>query len=136
MMKKILPIVIAIFIIAGGTFYCGMKYTEYKKDPRLLFSEERQQFFQENTERNSVREMQRLPDSGFFAGEVINKDEQSLTVKMPNNESRIIFFSSATEISKTAEGSMEDIEIGRQITLNGDKNSDGSYTAKTIQIIK
>jgi len=39
-----------------------------------------------------------------------------------------------TQISKTVEGKIEDIEIGKQIMVSGDQNSDGSITAKTIQL--
>jgi hypothetical protein len=32
------------------------------------------------------------------------------------------------------EGSINNIEIGKQIMVGGEQNSDGSYTAKTIQL--
>jgi len=53
---------------------------------------------------------------------------------MPDGSSKIVFFSDSTEISKTTEGSMDDIEIGKEIMVTGSQNSDGSYTAKTIQL--
>jgi len=33
-----------------------------------------------------------------------------------------------------ADGSIDDVEIGKQIMVTGEQNSDGSYSAKTIQI--
>jgi len=65
---------------------------------------------------------------------VISKDEKSLTIKLPDGSSKIVFFSDSTEISKTTEGTIDDIEIGKQIMVSGDQNSDGSITAKTIQL--
>ena len=53
---------------------------------------------------------------------------------MTDGSSKIVFFSDSTEISKTTEGAVDDIEIGKQIMVSGDQNSDGSYTAKTIQL--
>ena len=138
-MKKIIPIIIALIIIGGGVFYGGMKYGQGKSNfSREAFQnlspEERQQLFQGNVGGSLQRGTGRETGSNFFGGEVITKDEQSLTVKMPDGGSKIIFFSDSTEISKTAEGSINDIEVGKQITVTGEQNSDGSYTAKTIQL--
>ena len=132
MAKKIILIIIALAIIGGGAFYGGMKYGQ-SKNPRLS-SEQRQQFLQGSIEGNLPRGTGRGVGANFLNGEVIAKDEQSLTLKMQDGSSKIVFFSDSTEISKTAEGSIGDVEIGKQIVVNGDQNSDGSYTAKTIQL--
>ena len=130
-MKKTLPIVIVlILVVGGGAFYGGMKYGQ-SKNP---FNRNLSQVFQGNAGGNLQRGIGREAGSGFLSGEVIAKDEQSLTLKMQDGSSKIIFFSGSTEISKTAEGSITDIEIGKQIMVSGDQNSDGSYTAKTIQL--
>ena len=141
-MKKLIPIIIALVIVGGGAFYGGMKY-EQSKSPLDNFSrqnfqnlseEDRQQLFQGNVGGTIQRGVERGTGAGFLNGEVIDKDEQSLTLKMTDGSSKIIFFSGSTEISKTAEGSINDIEIGKQIMVSGEQNSDGSYTAKTIQL--
>jgi hypothetical protein len=141
-MKKIIPIIIALVIIGGGAFYGGMKYGQ-GKSPLGQFSrqnfqdmsqEERQQLFQGNIGEDIQGEAGRGIGADFLTGEVIDKDEQSLTLKMLGGSSKIVFFSDSTEISKTAEGSMNDIEVGKQIMVSGEQNSDGSYTAKTIQL--
>jgi hypothetical protein len=133
-MKKIIPIIVVLVLVAGGAFYGGMKYGQ-SKSPLSQFSsqnfqnispEQREQFSQDKTERGI--------GAGSLVGEVITKDEQSLTIKMPDGGSKIIFFSDSTQISKTTEGSIGDIEVGKQIMVSGNQNSDGSYTAKTIQL--
>ena len=138
-MKKIIPILVALIIIGGGVFYGGMRYGQSKSNfPRQDFQnlspEERQQLFQGNVGGSLQRGTGRGTGANFLGGEVIVKDEQSLTIKMPDSGSSIVFFSGSTEISKTAEGSINDIEVGKQITVTGEQNSDGSYTAKTIQL--
>jgi len=139
-MKKIILIIIALAIAGGGAFYGGMKYGQSKSPSRQGFqnlsSEQRQQLLQgsTSTEGNSQRGIARGTGSGFLSGEVIAKDEQNLTLKMPDGGSKIVFFSTSTKISKTTDGSMGDIEVGKQIMVSGDQNSDGSYTAKTIQL--
>ena len=140
-MKKILLIIIVIIIVGSGVFYGGMKYGKGKnslgqfsgQNFQNLSSEERQQLFQGNMAGNVQKGVARGTGSEFLTGEVINKDEQSLTLKMSDGGSKIIFFSDSTQISKTINGSIDDVEIGKQIMVSGEQNSDGSYTAQTIQ---
>jgi len=133
-MKKIIPIIIAlVIIIGGGAFYGGMKYGQSKNSSNNFTNQnfqnltpaQRQQFSQGANRGNG---------SGSLTGEVISEDQQSLTVKMLDGSSKIVFFSDSTIVSKTAEGSTSDIKIGNQVMVSGQQNSDGSYTAKNIQI--
>ena len=129
-MKKIIPLfIILLIIVGGGFFYGGMKYQQSKTPSRQAFQnlspEQRQQFLQESAGRVGA---------GFLSGEVIAKDEKSLTLKLPDGSTKIVFFSSSTQISKMTEGSIGDVEIGKEIMVSGEQNSDGSYTAKTIQL--
>src|SRR4030042_3441548 len=141
-MKKIIPISIVLILVVGGAFYGGMKYQQ-SKNPLGGFSlqgfqnlseEERQELFTGNVGGALQGRVGREAGAGFLNGEVIAIDEQNLTLKMPDGGSKIVFFSDSTKISKTAEGSTDDIEIGKQIMITGEQNSDGSYTAQTIQL--
>ena len=135
-MKKIIPIIIISIIVAGGTFYGGMKYGQSKnplsnlsrQNFQNLSSEQRQQL-----QANAGGNFQRGAGTNLLNGEVIVKDEQSLTLKMPDGGSKIVFFSGSTKILKTTDGSIDDIGIGEQIMVSGEQNSDGSYIAQTIQ---
>jgi len=128
--KKLLIIIIALAVIGGGAFYGGMKYGE-SKSPLSKFSS---QNFQNLSPEQRQQLSQGRTGGGFLTGEVIAKDEQSLTLKTQDGGSKIIFFSDSTQISKTTEGTIGDIEVGKQIMVSGNQNSDGSYTAKTIQL--
>lgn len=137
--KKLFIIIIVLVVVGGGAFYGGMKYGQNKslfsrQNFQNLSPEQHQQFLQGSIEGNLPRGTGRGVGANFLTGEVIAKDEQSLTLKMQDGSSKIVFFSDSTEISKTAEGSIGDVEVGKQIVVNGDQNSDGSYTAKTIQL--
>jgi hypothetical protein len=70
----------------------------------------------------------------FVLGQVISKDEKSLTIKLADGSTKIVFLSQSTQITKATEGSIEDIEIGKEISVTGTQNEDGSLTARTIQI--
>ncbi|MDP3990958.1 MAG: hypothetical protein Q8P63_01545 [Candidatus Nealsonbacteria bacterium] len=141
-MKKIIPIIVALIVVAGGSFYGGLSYQKSKNSPgnfsrqnfQNLSEEERQQLFQGNVGGAIQRGVGRGAGAGFLNGEVIAKDSQSLTLKMMDGSSKIIFFSDSTQISKTAEGTVNDVEIGKEIMVTGQQNSDGSYTAQAIQL--
>lgn len=141
-MKKLIPIIIAVaVVVGGGSFYGGVKYGQSKtssgstqRDFQNLLPQERQQRFQQMGANVGARSGQRVAGGGFVGGEIISKDDKSITLKLRDGGSKIIFFSEATIISKSASGSASDIEVGKSISVNGVANSDGSVTAQSIQL--
>lgn len=73
-------------------------------------------------------------NAGVVMGEIISKDEKSLTVKLPDGGSKIVFFSSSTEVGKTATTTPEFLSTGQSIVASGSANSDGSINAQNIQV--
>lgn len=72
---------------------------------------------------------------GVAAGAIVAKDTTSITLGMPDGTgSRIIFFSDATPVSKSVAGTVSDLTVGENISVNGTANSDGSINAQSIQI--
>src|SRR3989338_4027104 len=150
-MNKLIAIVIAVaVVVGGGAFFGGMKYAESKslrgrvsqadfQNLQNLSPEERQQLLQELGAnagagfRGGAGGGQR-GGGGLTAGEIIAKDDKSITVKLSDGGSKIIFLSDSTTISKMTDGTKSDLEIGKQVTVNGSANSDGSVTAQNIQL--
>ena len=133
-MKKNLILVLIVLIIVGmGGFFGGMKYGQSQalKD---LTPEKMREIFQQRGGTLFTQNQGQGQRAGFLSGQVISKDEKSLTIKLADGSTKIVFFSGSTQISKATEGSIDDIEIGKQIMVSGTQNSDGSYTAKTIQL--
>jgi hypothetical protein len=144
-MKKILPIIIAIVIIGGGAFYGGMKYGQSNPSTGSgqsaaaglanLTPEQRQARIQQMEGTAASGGQRRIQTGGgFVSGEIISKDEKSITVKLTDGSSKIIFYSGTTQIGKMTNGTSNDIEIGKTVSVNGTANSDGSITAQSIQI--
>ena len=147
-MNKLIAIVIATaVVVGGGAFYGGMKYAQSKVPQGRLsqadfqnlqnFSpEERQQRLQElGANAGGFRGGQRGGNAGgFTTGEIISKDDKSVTVKLRDGGSKIVFLSDSTEITKSAAGTLSDLEVGKNISVNGTTNSDGSITAQLIQL--
>ncbi|HRZ30502.1 MAG TPA: hypothetical protein P5274_02460 [Candidatus Paceibacterota bacterium] len=76
-----------------------------------------------------------LTSGGSMAvGDIIKKDDQSLTLKLRDGGSKIIWYSSSSEINKLAIGDSTDLIIGRTVSVAGLANPDGSIVAKTIQL--
>jgi hypothetical protein len=57
-----------------------------------------------------------------------------LTIKLPDGSTRIVFLSESTQILKSVQGNIQDIEIGKQVIVSGEQTTEGFLTAKTIQI--
>jgi len=70
--------------------------------------------------------------AGFTTGEVISKDATSITVKLRDGGSKIIFVTPSTVVQKAATGTISDVVVGSQITANGASNADGSLNATMI----
>lgn len=128
--KAVILFIMILIIVGSGAFYAGMKY---EQSVRRNFI--RQNLGGQNFGAN-MRTGFRAGRLGqeFINGEIIAKDEKSLTVKLRDGGSKIVFFSDSTEIGKFVNGDLGDLEIGKTIIVNGKTNSDGSITAESIQL--
>jgi hypothetical protein len=131
MKTKILLISIGVaLVIAGGAFYGGMKHGESARQNFIRQSFNGQAGLQTGFgNRNGGQS-----GAGFVSGEIISKDNQSITLQLRQGGSKIVFYSDATDISKFAGGTPTDLETGKTVMVTGNANSDGSITAQSIQI--
>lgn len=145
MNKTIIGFIIALIVVGAASFYGGMRFERSKSNGRFinlqnLSPEERRQRFQEfgfagrGGAGGTIRQNGVRSGGDFVAGEIISKDDQGLTVKLPDGGSKIIFLSASTEIAKAASGTPADLAVGKQVTVAGNANPDGSLTARTIQL--
>jgi uncharacterized protein YneF (UPF0154 family) len=131
-MKKIyLFFLLLLVIVLVGGFFGGMKYEE-SQVLKNLTPEKMREIFQQT--RGQFQTQRQRIGQGFILGEVISKDEKSLTIKLPDGSTRIVFLSESTQILKSVQGNIQDIEIGKQVIVSGEQTTEGFLTAKTIQI--
>jgi hypothetical protein len=131
-MKKILTsVLVTAVLVGGGAFYGGMKYAQSKM-PRRIGQGDFGNFQQMGAA--NIGGLRGNRSGGFAVGEVIAKDKNSVTIKLNNGGSKIVFYSDATEVGKFTKGTADDLQVGESVTVSGDANQDGSITAKLIQI--
>jgi hypothetical protein len=129
--KKIVSIVIGVVILVA-VFYGGMVYGKSKNSgPIGQFGVDMQNGLGQF---NGIGGNKKINNGGMTSGEIISKDDKSITIKLTDGGSKIIFFDTNTTVSKMATGALTDLVVGTQISSTGTTNSDGSVTAKDIQI--
>jgi len=139
-MKKIIPMVIAIVVVGGISFYGGMKYDQSKKSntggsdnfANLTPAERQQRFAQAGGMRRGGTGG--LGDAGFVNGELISIDGGSMILKSTDGGSKVVIYSTSTQVMKFSSGAMSDLKVGDNLMINGSTNQGGSITAQTIQI--
>ncbi len=122
---------IAIFIAGGTGFYGGMKYQE-TKIPSFPRQAGMNTF---GAGRMGQNQAVRAGVGGRpIAGEVIGSDDVSITIKLQDGSSKIIFVSERTDINKASKGTRTDVQVGENVAVFGQENPDGSIAASSIQL--
>lgn len=124
-MKKNIHIIaiVAILVVAGAAFFGGI---QYQKSQRGNFGQANEQ--------NRTGALANRVNFRPVAGEILNTDDKSITVKLTDGSSKIVLFSDTTEIDEATQAAKTALTIGKKVAVMGTENSDGSVTATTIQL--
>lgn len=134
-MKNTIVVLVAVVLAGVAGFYGGMKYQQTQS--RNLFMTRSGAGGMLYGQGRGIGEGTTLRQEGSFrpvAGEVLEKDGDSLTLKLNAGGSKIVLLSAKTEINKTSKGQLSDLEKGERIVVFGTENSDGSLSAQNIQL--
>lgn len=133
---KILLVVLGVSILtAGAGFYGGLLFQK-SRTPKIGLNG----FMSRDFVRNGKNQM---PFSGAggrmgggvlrpIVGEILSKDDKSVTVKMQDGSSKIVMLSSTTVINKAEKVDAGALAVGGTIRVFGTTNPDGSVTAQDI----
>lgn len=127
--KTVLWIIIGFIIVGGLAFYAGLKY-------RSKVSVSSDQVGQSQSMNGGRRGggMRGGTNVGFVGGSIVSIDATSMTVAMRDSSSKIVLFSTATPVMKMVAGVQSDLVVGKEVTINGTANPDGSVVADTISL--
>jgi len=135
--KNIMLIAVLCIGVGAGSFYGGMTY---QKSQAPAFTQAGGRF---GTAGGVAGQgMAGGGQRGVFAGngqggrpvtgEIVEQDDNSITVELPDGSSKIVMVSSKTEISKPASGKQSDLKRGEQVMAMGTENSDGTFVADSV----
>ena len=130
--KNLIVGIIVLVLVGGASFYGGMKYQQGQALSKENFSAGGT--FNGQQRGTTTGANSRISNGGMVSGEIISKDDASVNVKLKDGGSKIVFYSESTTYKKTTDGTKEDLVVGKQIMANGTSNSDGSITAKSVQL--
>jgi hypothetical protein len=124
----IITIIVAI-IVGAAAFYGGM---QYQKSQRASFVGNQTLF--RNGEGGNFKGRFGNGNNRPVIGEIINQDDNSITVKMQDGSSKIVILSDQTMINKASTGTKGDLKTGERVTAFGTTNADGSVTARNVSV--
>jgi len=127
MNKSLIVSVVLIVSFGAVGFFAGVKYQEGKAPQfaRQFVNSPRGQF--QGRSGNGINFQP-------INGEIISSDEKSITVKIADGSSKIVFVGNNTSINKAQSGTKEDLKTGEKVMVIGSANSDGSVSATNIQL--
>lgn len=131
--KKMIAMILTCVVAGILVFFIGMKYGQAGSNK---LGKNFSQFGARNmgTQKGMLGGSGMNRNGGATMGEILSKDDKSITVKLRDGGSKIILYSNTTEISKFTAGTVDDLMVGSNIMVNGKANNDGSITAQTIQL--
>jgi hypothetical protein len=132
-MNKNTAVTVALVLLVGvGGFYGGMTYQK-SQSPANGFA----QYGGRMGQGGPAGGPGGMGRNGFgrpVAGQIIEKDASSITVKMQDGSTKIVLLSNSTTINKATKAIKDDLKKGENVMVVGTTNSDGSVTANNINL--
>lgn len=128
-------------MVVTGALYGGIQYSQGKDFGFGFLGDKFAQMMQQmpnRSERNNgmmnQENMEKKANVGLTSGEIIAKDDQSVTIKARDGSTRKVLFDDSTKVTRSMMASLEDLMRGEMVTVVGKVNEEGSVEASAIQI--
>jgi len=129
-----ISIIILVIIVGAISFYVGTKY-QSSQTP-FLGSKQSGNFTGPrgiNTQDPQAANRFRA-GGGQIVGEIVSRDDRSITVKLVDGSSKIVILSANATVGQLQTIPASDLKTGDKVGIFGQTNSDGSLTAQNIQL--
>ncbi|OGK72082.1 hypothetical protein A2313_02910 [Candidatus Roizmanbacteria bacterium RIFOXYB2_FULL_41_10] len=137
-MKNNLMVTVIVAVVVGGLgFFGGMQYQKASARPSATVGQFQAQNGQARPEGFPTREGTGSKGASGInpvSGEILEIDNKTITIKTQDGSSKIVIYSGSTNINKTSEGSMDDLQVGEEVMVIGTQDTNGTLTAQTISI--
>jgi hypothetical protein len=70
-----------------------------------------------------------------LSGEVIEKTDEVITIKLKTGSSKFVVTSPTTEVFKTVNVGLSELKIGDSIVVDGQTTTDGSIIANSLRVV-
>jgi hypothetical protein len=130
-MNTITKIIIGAVLLAVVFFYAGLKYDQSHSATTAASA---RAAFVGRVGAAGVGAGRLGGGGGVVMGTVLSLDPQGITVSIAGGGSKIIFVATSTSYTTTSAGSPSDINTGDTVVVTGSTNTDGSVTARSIDV--
>ena len=113
--KYLTPVLVIALIgtVGAASFFAGMKFDTFEKN--ITVEAMGPNHFQ--------RGMKKMMVDNHAAGEVTAKDGNTITIKRPNGLTEKIIITSDTDITKTNQATLNDLQVGDKVMVLGKKKN-------------
>lgn len=127
--KNIITIIIVAVVCLGAGYYFG-KSQSPSPSARGNFPGQNS-----GNRAGGAGNIRTLGGSGVpISGDIISRDATSITIKLKDGGSKIIFVGTSTPITKSVSGTASDLSQNESVMIQGTTNADGSVSAQAVQI--
>ncbi len=144
MNKNMIITAVVVVVVGAGGFVGGMKYQESRLPAtgafrRTINGTSNQGQFQGMRQNVQGGPTGQGMNKAFgstrpIMGEIIAQDDKSITVKLQDGSTRIVFLADSTTINKADQASKSDLKVGEKVNVFGTQSPEGTYTAQNIQL--
>jgi hypothetical protein len=128
MKKNIIILIIAILVAGGAGFFGGMQFQKATGAKTVATSGTTRGNF------SGAARTRAASGAGFTSGQILSKTVNSLTIKLTAGGSEIVFLAPSSQIMESSTTTIANLNVGQSVMVTGTTNSDGSVTAKTVQV--